>query len=525
METPSPPASSSRARTRARQANLQAAATAGSCHYRSPPDCSVLDLKSRFEIYGAISRIRIDRDAVGYVTYRATDSAEAAIAASLDPSFGITLDSKKVLWATDPLAQWRKGVGVGAENRDSSNGSSSNSNLLRAEVPLRRHGRGNKLASAIVNPRVAAADGSSALDVPAKAREIVAYDDILENSKARRRRRRRREQEIWSWGAGTDGQLGTGRLQDELLPQLLHLTSLSSAGPISFLACGGAHVLALTSDTGALFTCGDGTFGQLGHGDYRLHCYPVEVSFFASKHVEQIACGMRHSLVLLRGGSGDEVYGFGSGKRGQLGIAKDKINLVSLPERSCGFEGVKIASITANGDHSAALSADGHLYTWGRGFGDTLSAKTPQRLPTSFCFTKIALGWNHALVLTGGEVFMFGGNHHGVLSNPDKMTPVKHSADSRAVVLEKVPGLEGSRTLHIAAGAEHSAIVTENGVLKTWGWGEHGQLGLGNISDQTSPQEVSLSHKFWKEAGLIEIYCGSGFTIAIRTLCRPSQAG
>lgn len=56
-------------------------------------------------------------------------------------------------------------------------------------------------------------------------------------------------QEIWSWGAGTDGQLGTGRLQDELLPQLLSLPSLSSAGPISLLACGGAHVIALTSGT------------------------------------------------------------------------------------------------------------------------------------------------------------------------------------------------------------------------------------------------------------------------------------
>lgn len=55
------------------------------------------------------------------------------------------------------------------------------------------------------------------------------------------------EQELWSWGAGTDGQLGTGRLQDELLPQLLLLPSLSAVGPISLLACGGAHVLALTS--------------------------------------------------------------------------------------------------------------------------------------------------------------------------------------------------------------------------------------------------------------------------------------
>ncbi|KAK2636281.1 hypothetical protein Ddye_031073 [Dipteronia dyeriana] len=140
------------------------------------PNCSVLDLKSRFEIYGAISRIRIDRNGVGYITYRTKDSAEAAIAAALDSSFGITVDSQKVqvLWATDPLAQWREAVGAGA-NKD--NGGSS-SKLLRAEVPLSRHGRGNKLASAIVNPKTSS-DGSSAIEVPFKGREIVAYDDLL----------------------------------------------------------------------------------------------------------------------------------------------------------------------------------------------------------------------------------------------------------------------------------------------------------------------------------------------------------
>ena len=61
-------------------------------------ECFVLDLKSRFEIYGYISRIRIDRDGIGYVTFRSKDSADAAITASLDPSFGITIDSKKVLF-------------------------------------------------------------------------------------------------------------------------------------------------------------------------------------------------------------------------------------------------------------------------------------------------------------------------------------------------------------------------------------------------------------------------------------------
>ncbi|KAJ7953744.1 Homeobox transcription factor [Quillaja saponaria] len=116
--------------------------------------------------------IRIDRGAVGYITYRTKDSADAAISAGLDPSFGITIDSKKVqvLWATDPLAQWREGVGSNKNN-------GSSSRLVRAEVPLRRHGRGNKLASAIVNPR--SSDGSFTHDVPFRGREIIAYDDIL----------------------------------------------------------------------------------------------------------------------------------------------------------------------------------------------------------------------------------------------------------------------------------------------------------------------------------------------------------
>lgn len=88
----------------------------------------------------------------------------------------------KVLWATDPLAQWREGV-VHGTSKD--NGPSS-SKLLRAEVPLSRHGRANKLASAIVNPKngegsTSASGGTSAtdLDVPLRGREIIAYDDIL----------------------------------------------------------------------------------------------------------------------------------------------------------------------------------------------------------------------------------------------------------------------------------------------------------------------------------------------------------
>ncbi|OMO80867.1 Regulator of chromosome condensation, RCC1 [Corchorus capsularis] len=357
------------------------------------------------------------------------------------------------------------------------------------------------------------------------------------------KQREKEEEEVWSWGAGTDGQLGTGRLQDELLPQLLNLPSLSA---VSMLACGGAHVVALTSggkvltwgrgnsgqlglgemvnslltpnpvlsldtcfitqvsagwshsgfvsDKGCVFTCGDGSFGQLGHGDYRSHCSPVKVSFFNNKHVEQIACGMRHSIVLLKvsnnqdtsaDDSGNQLYGFGSGKRGQLGVSVDKIKSINTPQIICGFEDVKITSISANGDHSAALSAEGQLYTWGRGFGGASDFLTPQHISSSLHFSEAVLGWNHALVLSDdGEVYMLGGSHHGVLSNPEKMNSSEPSSDTGGAVLERVTGLEGMKVVQIAAGAEHSAVVTEDGVIKTWGWGEHGQLGLGSTCDQ-----------------------------------------
>lgn len=137
----------------------------------------------------------------------------------------------------------------------------------------------------------------------------------------------------------------------------------------------------------------------------------------------------------------------------------------------------------------------------------------------------VALGWNHALLLTGeGEVCMLGGKHHGVLGESQKMNLVKHlSDDSKEIVAGKIPSLNGIKVTQIAAGAEHSALVTENGLVMTWGWGEHGQLGLGSTDDQTSPQVVKFGDKLPYINSRTKVYCGSGFTFAARTVSLPSQ--
>jgi alpha-tubulin suppressor-like RCC1 family protein len=43
----------------------------------------------------------------------------------------------------------------------------------------------------------------------------------------------------------------------------------------------------------------------------------------------------------------------------------------------------------------------------------------------------------------------------------------------------------------IAAGAEHTAAVTEDSDLYGWGWGRYGNLGLGDRNDRLLPKKVS----------------------------------
>lgn len=43
----------------------------------------------------------------------------------------------------------------------------------------------------------------------------------------------------------------------------------------------------------------------------------------------------------------------------------------------------------------------------------------------------------------------------------------------------------------VAAGAEHTAAVTEDGELYGWGWGRYGNLGLGDRNDRLVPEKVS----------------------------------
>ncbi|KAK9675850.1 hypothetical protein RND81_11G035900 [Saponaria officinalis] len=66
---------------------------------------------------------------------------------------------------------------------------------------------------------------------------------------------------------------------------------------IEDIACGSHHVVALTSK-GEVFTWGKGTNGQLGHGDSDHRKEPAIVEFMRDKQVKSVACGSQFTAVV-----------------------------------------------------------------------------------------------------------------------------------------------------------------------------------------------------------------------------------
>ncbi|KAK7576203.1 hypothetical protein V9T40_012489 [Parthenolecanium corni] len=133
--------------------------------------------------------------------------------------------------------------------------------------------------------------------------------------------------------------------------------------------------------------------------------------------VKKASCGYEHYLCLLENGS---VFVWGSGSRGQLG--NGSLNAVEQPELLVPLDGLIVVDIDAGGWHSAAVTINGDLYTWGwNNFGqlglhseekitdesdDSCITVSSEPQPISYfddshVFKQVACGVNHTLVLMG----------------------------------------------------------------------------------------------------------------------------
>ncbi|NXC06568.1 HERC5 ligase, partial [Orthonyx spaldingii] len=130
---------------------------------------------------------------------------------------------------------------------------------------------------------------------------------------------------VYSWGKNSFGQLGLGDTKDRDCPS--YVGALEHWKTV-FISCGTDHTAVLSKE-GLVCTFGAGGSGQLGHNSTQNELLPRVVAELWGARVSHIACGRQHTLVYVP--SLDKFYFFGSGDEGQLEDERKPNQLIPLP--------------------------------------------------------------------------------------------------------------------------------------------------------------------------------------------------
>ncbi|KAL0686293.1 hypothetical protein Bca4012_053141 [Brassica carinata] len=181
---------------------------------------------------------------------------------------------------------------------------------------------------------------------------------------------------------------------------------------------------------------GRGEDGQLGHGDAEDRSSPTQLSALDEHQIVSVTCGADHTVTYSQ--SRLEVYSWGWGDFGRLGHGNSSDLFTPLPIKA--LHGVRIKQIACGDNHCLAVTMEGEVQSWGRNQNGQL----------------------------------------GLGNTEDSLVP------------QKIQAFEGVRIKMVAAGAEHTAAVTEDGDLYGWGWGRYGNFGLGHgdLEDHLVPHKL-----------------------------------
>ena len=217
----------------------------------------------------------------------------------------------------------------------------------------------------------------------------------------------------WAWGVNLNGRLGDN-------------TTTSSSSPVSVvggftdwtqLSAGGGHSLGLHADGGA-WAWGSNYIGQLGDGTSTDRSSPVSVVGGFTDWT-QLSAGGGHSLGLRANGS---AWAWGSNFFGELG--DNSITARSSPVSVVGGF-TDWAQLSAGGYFSLGLRANGSAWAWGFNFVGQLGdgTSTTRRSPVSVVggftdWVELSAGGDHSVGLrANGTAWAWGTNTSGQLGD------------------------------------------------------------------------------------------------------------
>lgn len=267
---------------------------------------------------------------------------------------------------------------------------------------------------------------------------------------------------VYCWGKNNNGQLGNGATTTPSAGSLVGLAGAQGNSDFFALSAGENHACAIRKDSASsskVYCWGSGSDGQLGDNpSSSSSSSPVKVHETGlGSSVVQVAVGSQHTCALTSAG---QVYCWGSGELGQLGLAGTTSFTTPQHVTDTAIDG-KVVQLSAGAHHTCALLNTFALYCWGFGSSGQLGL---------------------------GSSTTSDGSADDCNSNSGVQNVAYCKKSPQEIEFSGSPKL-----MSVSAGAEHTCAVALDGKGYCWGRNVDGRLGLASKADESSPNNICSS--------------------------------
>lgn len=236
--------------------------------------------------------------------------------------------------------------------------------------------------------------------------------------------------------------------------------------------------------------------------------------FHVCSDVQEISCGKEHVVILNTSGS---VFTFGNGSRGQLGHGA--IDSQEKPKMVENLAGLKMVSVAAGGWHSVSISECGDIYCWGWNESGQLGLPSPS-MNTNGTHQAETKGVSRGTITSPGMASTHSPEKTGVVCGTGRadllysetmifiqdITPVQ--IQSQPIIIDL---LDQFSIKKVCCGSRHTVLLSDTGVLLSSGWNDYRQLCQGDRLTRDYFETVS---KYCKDnLTIMNVFCGPWSTI------------